>query len=91
MISEQLYDNLGGKLDIQVFTVERWIHYLRVGKAEERMPINRIHNTSFHLINSRRVKKELRARNDLRAQNFLSFCIVYIRAFFPNEIRALMK
>ena len=28
MIAEQLYDNLGGRLDIQVFIVERWIHYI---------------------------------------------------------------
>ena len=55
MIAEQSYDNLGGRLDIQAFTVERWIHYLRVeGRTEEIiMPMIRIHNTSFQLINSR--------------------------------------
>ena len=53
MIAEQLYDNLGGRLDIQIFTVENWIHYITLGDEEIELPTIRIHNTSFNSINSR--------------------------------------
>ena len=53
MIAEQLYDNLGGRLDIQVFTVERWIHYVDLRDEVMTFTPIRIHNTSSHSINSR--------------------------------------
>ena len=55
MIAEQLYDNLGGRLDIQIFTVEGWIHYIILENEEMEAATSRIHNTSFHSINSRNV------------------------------------
>ena len=60
MIAEQLFDNLGGRLDIQVFTVENWLHYIKVDNAAEiEVPVIRIHNTSFHSINSRNIIFEI--------------------------------
>ena len=60
MIAEQLYDNLGGRLDIQVFTVEKWISYRKIGRKEIIIiPLDRIHNTSFHSINSRNMIFEI--------------------------------
>ena len=54
-ITEQLFDNLGGKIDIQIITVEKWenSHYDTItGESYEEEQI-RIHNTKFYSILAR--------------------------------------
>ena len=45
-VSEQIFDSLGGKLDIQVITVEQ---YLAIDNEDNPEYYERIHNTKFHL------------------------------------------
>ena len=49
-ISEQLFDNLKGKIDIQITTIEKWIKLLPGSEVEK---VDYIHNTNFFGINAR--------------------------------------
>jgi len=57
-IAEQLFDNLGGKLDIQVITVEQYQFFaneieMAFGHAPEYVTTHYIHNTKFFTITAR--------------------------------------
>ena len=55
LITEQIYDNLGGKIDIQIITVEKWHNVFAdpvTGETQVEELI-RIHNTKFYSILAR--------------------------------------
>ena len=55
LITEQIYDNLGGKIDIQIITVENWHNVFEdpvTGESHVEELI-RIHNTKFYSLHAR--------------------------------------